>query len=241
MAYLSHPLTANQVSYLAGLYEAEGAFIAGSPSKPRVPIVILGMTDEDVVQRVGGLLRVAVLRVKPGSERWKPVYRVHLNGGRAVSFMTLLQSCMGERRRLQINEAIECYKTHYNYSYDKYLLVHEEDQDVEKHWLAGYYEGEGYFGLTKQVKRYGTYFYPIVVVNSTDIDVIEHVRQIVCLRYDININIYKSKQKRERKEIYRLRVSGNIAQEMMKDLYPFMGQRRQAKIAEILEKSRKIS
>jgi hypothetical protein len=241
MAYRSHPLTANQVSYLSGLYEAEGAFIAGSPSKPRVPIVILGMTDEDTVQRVGELLRVAVLRVKPRNERWKSVYRVHLNGGRAVSFMTLLQSSMGERRRAQISEAIECYKTLYNYPYDKYVLLHEEDQDIERHWLAGYCEGEGYFGLIKQKKSYGTYFYPIVVINSTDIDVIEQTRQIICSRYNISISIYKPKQKRKRKEIYRLRVSGNNAQEMMKDIYPSMSWRRQARMAEILEKSRKIN
>jgi len=143
MAYLSHPLTANQVSYLAGLYEAEGAFIPGSPSKPRVPIVILGMTDEDVVKRVGELLHVAVLKVKPGSERWKPVYRAHLNGGRAVSFMNLLQDYMGERRRVQIQAAIDCYKPYYNYHHDTYERVEEGTEDLDRYWLAGYFEGEG--------------------------------------------------------------------------------------------------
>jgi hypothetical protein len=194
MAYLSHPLTVNQVSYLAGLYEAEGAFIAGTPSKPRTPVVILGMTDCDVVKRVGEMLRVAVLTVKAGSARWKTVYRVHLNGGRAVSFLKLLHPYMGERREAQIQALMDCYKPRNAYPHDTYSLIRDQGHDLDRYWIAGLCEGEGYFTRTRDVKPYGTYFYPEVVISSTDLDVVRRSQQIICTRYEVDVKIHSPKQ-----------------------------------------------
>ena len=94
----NHLLLSNEIACLAGLLEAEGAFIARTPSKPRTPILILGMTDRDVIERVAGLLGVTITTVRPGKDGWKSVYRVHLNGGRAMSFMQLIRPLMGSAK-----------------------------------------------------------------------------------------------------------------------------------------------
>lgn len=45
-------LTGNQLHWLAGLLEAEGSFVTGSPTEPRTPKLVINMTDLDVMQAV---------------------------------------------------------------------------------------------------------------------------------------------------------------------------------------------
>lgn len=69
------------------------------------------MTDLDVVQRVAGLFGIKYVNVRNDlrNPKWKRAYGIKLNGPRAVALMRQLRSHMGERRRVQIDKAIEGY------------------------------------------------------------------------------------------------------------------------------------
>src|SRR5687767_12657757 len=91
-------LAGNQLSWLAGLLEGEGAFTSGTPLRPRRPQVSVTMTDHDVIERVANMFGVTVSVYRPGTERIKPRHGTMLVGGSAASLMKLLYSVMGERR-----------------------------------------------------------------------------------------------------------------------------------------------
>jgi hypothetical protein len=46
-------VSTHELHWLAGLLEGEGSFTAGPPSSPRMPVISVNMTDEDVVARLG--------------------------------------------------------------------------------------------------------------------------------------------------------------------------------------------
>ena len=54
------PISERDLCWLAGLLEGEGSFIAGPPSAPRTPAVVLSMVDRDVVARAADLLDASV-------------------------------------------------------------------------------------------------------------------------------------------------------------------------------------
>lgn len=229
-----HLLLSNEIAYLAGLLEAEGAFIAGTPSKPRSPLLILGMTDQDVIDRVAGLLGVTSTTVRPGKEGWKTVYRVHLNGGRATSFLQLIQPFMGRRRQEQLRVAIACYQPKYFYPHHTYSRVESSLDECDRQWLAGYSEGEGYFATINQRKRYGEYHYPVMVLSSTDYDVLERARDVIGSRYGVKVSVTGATSRGSHKPIWRVKITGSSAHTVCVDLHPLMGARRQKRIEDIL-------
>ena len=68
--------------WLAGLLEAEGSFLHGSPSSPSIPMVKLQMTDEDIVARVALLFDVKYHKTPLKEERSKTPYSAALKGTR---------------------------------------------------------------------------------------------------------------------------------------------------------------
>ena len=97
-------------SWLAGLLEGEGSFQKGPPSEPGKPRVVLSMGDEDIVRRAAVILSVkSVHRYEFANPRWKPYYRMQVSGQRAVDLMTRIRPMMGQRRRVQIDNALACW------------------------------------------------------------------------------------------------------------------------------------
>jgi hypothetical protein len=102
-------LPSDELHWLAGLLEGEGSFMTGPPSNPRMPVISVHMTDEDVMARLGRIFARKVHVVSPRNPRWRTTYQVRVQGGNAVRWMTLLRPLMGERRHAQIDRALACY------------------------------------------------------------------------------------------------------------------------------------
>lgn len=103
--------------------------------------------------------------------------------------------------------------------------------DTEIAWLAGLLEGEGSFWMLTSHVAGKQYRYPKVVVNMTDRDIIERVAAM------FETSIYTMPIQRnypERKQQWRAQISGARAAEWMRRLYPWLGERRRAKIDEVL-------
>jgi hypothetical protein len=103
------PLSTAELHWLAGLLEGEGTFMTGPPSNPRMPVLAVNMTDQDVMARVGRLFDRKVQLVRPRNRRWKTSYQLRVQGAAAVRWMTLLRPLMGTRRQTQIDRALACY------------------------------------------------------------------------------------------------------------------------------------
>lgn len=122
--------------WLAGLLEGEGSFLAPVPSSPRLPIIQVSMTDEDVIARVAALWGKAAYRARSDSrsaERgWKTPYAVQLRGSKAVHLMRLLRPLMGLRRQAQIDRALSGYVA------PKPLLIAEDKaRDLARRYWEG--------------------------------------------------------------------------------------------------------
>lgn len=96
-----------KIEWLAGLLEGEGHF-----RWDRRPVVILQMTDQDVVERAASILGVSVMGpYAPRSEGNKPMWHCHAYGVDAAGWMMTLYSLMGERRKGQIKKALASWKS----------------------------------------------------------------------------------------------------------------------------------
>ena len=105
-------------------------------------------------------------------------------------------------------------------------------------WMAGYLEGEGSFHYVRASKAQRGKacpqprpLYPVIGVVSTDKDVIE---KVCCLTGSAMTGPYTRQNKPLVKPIYRSTVTGPNARGWMMMIYPFMGERRKAKIKSVL-------
>lgn len=89
------------------------------------------------------------------------------------------------------------------------------------HYVAGLLEGEGCFSFYKT---------PKISLGMTDKDIIIKVSNII---YP-NCNIEHIREEGNRKDIYRFALYGAGAIQWMMTLYPLMGERRKARIKEII-------
>jgi len=88
--------------WLAGLLEGEGAFDLHRGKYPRIRV---GMTDRDVIGRAATLLGGNVrLSLKPAPA--KAMWHVEVSGAKALAAMTLLLPFMGARRSAKIAEVM---------------------------------------------------------------------------------------------------------------------------------------
>jgi hypothetical protein len=105
---------------------------------------------------------------------------------------------------------------------------------IEVAWLAGILEGEGSFMMIRNRPGGGItrYKYPVVTVNMTDRDVIERVANLFgCKTHKISM----PKPPPVRKQAWRAIITGSGAADWMRVLLPHMGERRSARIREVLQ------
>lgn len=95
--------------WLAGLLEGEGCFsICGGNGN--TPTVAVGMTDIDIMERVGRLLGKTPYRpaqMFSSGKRVRDSHRIHIYGKPAVAWMRRLYPLMGHRRQARIREVLE--------------------------------------------------------------------------------------------------------------------------------------
>lgn len=95
--------------WLAGLLEGEGSFRKPAPSAPNQPIISVQMTDQDVIERVAACFGTKAKFIRSKHERHKDSYVAIVRGRRAVEMMRLLYPLMSNRRRQQIDSALDGY------------------------------------------------------------------------------------------------------------------------------------
>jgi hypothetical protein len=108
--------------------------------------------------------------------------------------------------------------------------------EIEIAWLAGLLEGEGSFGLTGYAAKKSKVF-PTISLAMTDLDIIERAGALIGGQGQARIMARVGQRMGTgtvRKTTYRWRVSGNRAIEVMRLILPYMGERRTARIREIL-------
>ena len=98
-------------------------------------------------------------------------------------------------------------------------------------WVAGLLEGEGCFYVQKSHATHPTKARPRIQIQMTDEDVIARAARILECGYN------RSLPPSRRKPTYVIAVTGAKATALMRQLLPHMGERRSAKIREILEVS----
>lgn len=97
-----------EIAWLAGLLEGEAAFMISKNS----PVIALQMSDEDIVNRVAGIMAVGGLapwRPKK-KEHYKQIFGCRIHGARAVVWMLILYPHLGLRRREKIREIVTSWE-----------------------------------------------------------------------------------------------------------------------------------
>lgn len=204
--------------WLAGLLEGEGSFMKGAPCEAKYPRIKLHMTDLDIIQRVATLFEIKyICTIKEKNTNWKDSYSILVKGKRAVRIMNELYPLMGTRRKQQIENAI---------GYQPITEEYESSGEDWFQWLAGLLEGEGSFMKGTPSKPQ----IPRIHLKMTDNDIIERAANILKVSY---YGPYKVKSKNsdiEYKPHYIMWGLGKRAVELMKQLRPLMGERRQGQI-----------
>jgi hypothetical protein len=91
-------------------------------------------------------------------------------------------------------------------------------------WLAGLLEGEGSF-LRGIPSAPGV---PVVALSMTDLDVVQRVADMLNIRY-IHVKL-RTRENPAWRPAYRVKLTGQRAVDLMHQLRPMMGERRQAQI-----------
>lgn len=98
--------------------------------------------------------------------------------------------------------------------------------EIELAWLAGLLEGEGCFSYRNDRNV------PVVEIKMTDLDVINRVAEL------IGRTVWRVPAKQSGyQDQWRTKIQGDPARDLMRDLLPHMGERRSARITELLEKA----
>jgi len=98
-------------------------------------------------------------------------------------------------------------------------------EELELHWLAGLLEGEGYFAKPAPSRPNQ----PRIIIEMVDEDVIAKVSSLLERKY------WSRSGRSGNQATYLTQISGRPAVRLMTELFPLMGQRRQKRIAEIIE------
>jgi hypothetical protein len=225
-------LTISQLAWLAGLMEGEGSFSRATPAMPRRPRMSVNMTDRDVIERVCELWGTRLYTHIPKVERFKSVFRTELVGGSAVAMMALLRPHMGLRRQAQIDEAVVTYQPLRVIKHKRFQLLPHGHDEFDRCWLAGLLEGEAYFGLNAAARQTIS---PMVELNTVDHDVILRVQRIYAARYAVAVNLHvRPPRHAGYQPQYHLACYGDAARAVMGDIAPLMGERRRARIDELV-------
>ena len=192
------------------------------------------MTDRDVVERVAGLLKRAVVRPRRREPHHKQSYVTTIKGAPAVRLMNGVRAFVSSVRQSQIDRAISSWHgrsrrrnarspiTERDSGLEPFVFTNGSvDDDAAVWWLAGLLEGEGTFGIARRPGR----AYPVVSVEMSDQTVVLRAAQI----------LGASVQPREPVDpewsvTYVARITGHGAAGWMRRLRDRMGDRRSAAI-----------
>ena len=207
--------------WLAGLLEGEGTFLHPPPSAPTQPAVVVQMYDRDVVDHVRVVMRSSALygwvpKKRPNTVVWF----TRLKGGRAVELMERMRPLLGDRRQRQIDRALDLNTSVARGS--EPTRTAEPDGSTSLHWLAGLLEGEGTF----QAPPPSSPNYPVLSVEMSDRDVIERAARILGER-PVHAN---APGRAGWSWTYRTDIGGEAAVLKMRELRPFMGERRTSQL-----------
>jgi intein/homing endonuclease len=103
-------ITSLEIAWLAGLIEGEGCILLAR-SNNRTPALEIGMTDEDVIERVAKLFK-RIHYVQTNSDKSKKIaYKTTIYGKDAIQWMFTLYPLLGKRRQAKIKEVVKVWKT----------------------------------------------------------------------------------------------------------------------------------
>ena len=101
-------------------------------------------------------------------------------------------------------------------------------------WLAGLLEGEGSFYASKRSTT------PVIFLGMTDRDVVARAHALLGAAATVS-TIHQHKRLAHhgaRKPMYRFEINGGAAASWMMTLYPFLGERRRARVQALLQRWR---
>lgn len=101
-------------------------------------------------------------------------------------------------------------------------------QTKDIYWLAGLIEGDGCFTNSSTVN-----FSPTVAVKMSDADVVNRANDILRFTRHVPVRCFPDSRP-DRQPTYIAKVTGTRAIGWMMTLYPLMGERRQARIRELI-------
>ena len=101
-------------AWLAGILEGEGSFIITKSGRNRYPCISLGMTDYDIIERVGDVWGKNPsgpysYKCQSGKQQ-TPYWYVRVSGKEAVKWINRILPFMGNRRRVKIRELLTIWK-----------------------------------------------------------------------------------------------------------------------------------
>lgn len=97
-----------EIAWLAGLLEGEGSFFMSRFGEYQYPMIVVSMTDQDVIERVARIFGTAIYPQKLDKRypNGKRAYRVSTTGHKAIGLMEQLLPWMGERRSQKIKDLL---------------------------------------------------------------------------------------------------------------------------------------
>lgn len=132
---------------------------------------------------------------------------------------------MSTRRQQQIDKALACYSPKRK-SDQVPIVVEQGNFEPDVNWFAGLLEGEGSFlpGSPSKPNK------PHILATTTDEDVAQRLSVFFGTRYIPVRNYQKQTDGTTWKQPYRALVAGKRAVDLMRQLHPLMGSRRQEQI-----------
>jgi hypothetical protein len=104
------PVSVRDIAWVAGIVEGEGCLNAGFKHPRWSPHMAIVMTDEDVLQKLAGILSTKVTGPYKYTRNRKPFYRVEISGRKALAWMLTLYTFFGTRRREKVREILTRFK-----------------------------------------------------------------------------------------------------------------------------------
>ena len=96
-----------EIAWLAGIIEGEGSF---HYAKSNSPMIVIKMTDKDVIERIASLFKRRVSEYPPRDSQCKVGYTTMICGTPAIEWLFTIYSFLGYRRRQKALELIDKWK-----------------------------------------------------------------------------------------------------------------------------------
>jgi hypothetical protein len=111
-------ITSQEIGWLAGWLEGEGTFYFTKSKSSPTAIVQVFSVDRDIIEKAARLTKGKIYWIKPRNNS-QGGYRLHLESDLAIDIMEMVLPLMGERRTVQIKQALEGWRTRPNKPIEK--------------------------------------------------------------------------------------------------------------------------